>query len=69
MQETESKLNKRERYKAQMRPFDYFPELERHLTLKTWVRATATTFRTSVSLMPSLQRKSSPSVCVCLQAG
>ena len=28
MQETESKLNKRERYKAQMRPFDYFPELE-----------------------------------------
>ena len=28
MVETASKLNKRERYKAQMRPFDYFPELE-----------------------------------------
>ncbi|MGB6020348.1 MAG: nitrite/sulfite reductase [Sulfurimonadaceae bacterium] len=28
MPNTETKLNKRERYKEQMRPFDYFPELE-----------------------------------------
>ncbi|MCD6319986.1 MAG: nitrite/sulfite reductase, partial [Candidatus Desulfofervidaceae bacterium] len=28
MSTAEKKLNKRERYKAQLRPFDYFPELE-----------------------------------------
>ncbi|MDA3945864.1 MAG: nitrite/sulfite reductase [Helicobacteraceae bacterium] len=28
MQESERKLNKRERYKAQMRPYDYLPEFE-----------------------------------------
>ncbi len=28
MSELEKKLNKRERYKAQMRPFEYYPELE-----------------------------------------
>ncbi len=28
MSDTENKLNRRERYKAQMRPYDYFPELE-----------------------------------------
>ncbi len=28
MQDVENKLNKRERYKAQLRPYEYFPELE-----------------------------------------
>jgi len=28
MQDVENKLNKRERYKAQLRPYDYYPELE-----------------------------------------
>ena len=28
MQDVENKLNKRERYKAQLRPIDYYPELE-----------------------------------------